>query len=165
MERIPKILIEMFESESAQARFVLSSAKDVDLQYCPCDDIRPLVELANHLAQIPTLDFKFYTKDFESFEQVHVVEEELRRSTIEDMIVVFDEGVRMLKEHLETLSDEDVLKENLKAFYEQGAEKSWTHYIPEITTHIAMHKMQLWMYLKMAGVPVSMWTYYGVPRT
>jgi hypothetical protein len=164
MERIPKILIEMFANESAQARFVLSAAKDADLQYCPCDGIRPLVELANHLAQIPSLDFKFYTKKFESFEQVHASEEQLHRSSIEGILNVFDEGVNILRKHLEQLSDEDALKENLKAFYEQGPEKSWTHCIPEITTHIAMHKMQLWMYLKMAGVPVSMWTYYGVPH-
>ena len=58
----------------------------------------------------------------------------------------------------------EILEKKLKAFYEQGEESNWAHYIPEITTHLAMHKMQLWMFLKLSGVPVSMWTYYGVPK-
>jgi hypothetical protein len=164
VDAIPRILIDMLEHESAQARFVLLAAKGVNPHYSPCSDIRPLVDLANHLAQIPTLDFIFYTKKIDSFEQVHEKEMALRGSTIEDMVRVFDEGIATIKNHLQTLSDEEVQKKNLKAFYEQGLDKSWTYYIPEITTHLAMHKMQLWMYLKMAGAPVSMWTYYGVPR-
>jgi hypothetical protein len=56
------------------------------------------------------------------------------------------------------------LKVSLSLFYQNGPEKSWSHYIPEITTHLAMHKMQLWMYLKLGDAPVSMLTYYGIPQ-
>jgi hypothetical protein len=155
----------MLEQESAQARSVLSAAKGLDPHYTPCIGIRPLEDLANHLAQIPIIDYKFYTtKEFNSFEQVHAFERELRRSAIEDMLVVFDEGVATIIKHLKRLSDESVLKKNLRAFYEQGPKKNWAQCVPEFTTHIAMHKMQLWMYLKIAGAPVTMWTYYGVPH-
>jgi len=164
METIPRILVEMFERESNQARFVLAAAEGVNLQFCPYEDMRCLEDLANHMAQIPILDFKFYSKAFEDFEAVRAMEIELKRTSIKEMLKVFDKGIETVKNHLSALTDEDALKANLKAFYEQGPEKGWTHYIPEITTHLAMHKMQLWMYLKMAGAPVSMWTYYGVPR-
>jgi len=155
----------MLEHESAQTRSVLSAAEGIDPHYIPCSGIRPLEDLANHLAQIPIIDYKFFTKEFNSFEQVHALEKELRHSAIKDLIALFDEGVATIIKHLKRLSDKSVLKENLKAFFEQGLEKSWAECIPEITTHIAMHKMQLWMYLKLAGAPVSMWTYYGVSES
>ncbi len=164
LDTIPRILIEMFERESSQAQFVLAAANGVNPQFSPFEGMRSLEDLANHLAQIPILDFKFYSKKFEDFEEVRAMETELKRSSIKEMRKVFDKGIETIKDCISDLTDEEVVKANLKAFYEQGPEKSWTHYIPEITTHLAMHKMQLWMYLKMAGAPVSMWTYYGVPR-
>ncbi len=165
MDTIPKILLDMFEYESAQARFVLSAAKDTDLSFTPKDEMRPLIDLTNHLAQIPIIDFKFFTKEFESFEQVRAMEKDLRQDTIENMLTAYDQGIESIKEHISKLSDEQALENNMKAFYQDGPDKNWAHYLPEITTHLAMHKMQLWMYLKLAGAPVSMWTYYGVPQS
>ncbi len=165
MDTIPKILLDMFEYESAQARFVLSAAKDTDLSFTPKDEMRPLIDLTNHLAQIPIIDFKFFTKEFESFEQVRAMENDLRQDTIENMLTAYDQGIESIKEYISKLSDEQALENNMKAFYQDGPDKNWAHYLPEITTHLAMHKMQLWMYLKLAGAHVSMWTYYGVPQS
>ena len=165
MDTIPKILLDMFEHESAQTRFVLSAAKDTDLSFTPKDEMRPLIDLTNHLAQIPVIDFKFFTKEFESFEQVRAMEKDLRQDAIENMLTTYDQGIQSIKHHISKLSDEQVLENNMKAFYQPGPDKNWAHYLPEITTHLAMHKMQLWMYLKFAGAPVSMWTYYGVPQS
>ncbi len=164
MEKLSQILVEMFERESQQARFVLAAAKEVDLNYSPYEGMRPLIDLANHLTQIPLIDLKFYSKEFKAFEEVQECEKKMHRSDIPSLLDVFDEGVQSVKKYIEGLSDDEILEKNLKAFYEDGPEKNWAHYIPEITTHLAMHKMQLWMYLKLAGAPVSMWTYYGVPR-
>jgi hypothetical protein len=164
MDTIPRILIEMLEHESVQVRSVLIAAEGINPQFCPYDNMRLLVDLENHVAQIPSIDFSFYTKEFDSFESVRAMEQKLKRSAIKDLLKVFDKGIDNIEKYLSNMSDEDVLKNNLKAFYEQGPDKSWTQYIPDITTHLAMHKMQLWMYLKMAGAPVSMWTYYGVPQ-
>ncbi len=165
MDTIPKILLDMFEYESAQARFVLSAVKDTDLSFTPKEEMRPLIDLTNHLAQIPIIDFKFFTKEFESFEQVRAMEKDLRQDTIENMLTTYDQGIESIKKHISKLSDEQALENNMKAFYQDGPDKNWAHYLPEITTHLAMHKMQLWMYLKLAGAPVSMWTYYGVPQS
>ena len=164
MPNLAKILVEMFERESAQVRFVLEAAEKADSTFTPYEGMRCLIDLANHVAQIPTLDFKFYTKAFNAFEQVNEWEKKLNRSNIHDLLEVFDDGVKHIINHIKGLSDDEILKENLKAFYEEGPDKNWAHYLPEITTHLAMHKMQVWMYLRLAGLPVSMWTYYGVPR-
>jgi hypothetical protein len=67
-----------------------------------------------------------------------------------------------IHEFISKLSDDQLTENSLKPF-DQEAPKSWAYYIPEITTHLAMHKMQLWMYLKLAGAPVSMRSYYGTP--
>ena len=96
------------------------------------------------------------------------MEKELHKESIDELLKVYDQGIEKIKEFISKLSDEQLLEKNLtvylSAFYQDGLEKSWSHYIPEITTHLAMHKMQLWMYLKLGDAPVSMLTYYGIPQ-
>jgi len=165
MITIAKLLLDVLEHESSQARFVLAAAKDVDLQFSPKDGIRPLVDLANHLAQIPLIDFKFFNMDFDNFEQTREMEKDLRKDTIDELLAVYDKGIDYIKEHFSKLSDEQVLENNKKPFYEKGPEKNWAHYLPTIATHLAMHKMQLWMYLKLADASVNMMTYYGIRQS
>ena len=164
MDTIPSILLNMLEHESSQARFVLASAKGVNMQFTPMDSLRKMVDVANHLALSPLVDFNIYTKKLQDFDQVHEMEQQLECEDIESMLEVFDEGIRVIREHFSALSDEQVLEKNLRAILEQGPDRNWAHYLPEITTHLAMHKMQLWMYLRLAGAPVNEWTYYGVHR-
>jgi hypothetical protein len=165
MNNISKILLDMLEHESSQARFVMIAAKDSDTKFKPTKELRPLIDLLNHTAEIPKIDFKFYAMEFNGFEEVRAMEKELHRETIDDMLTLFDEGMKSIHDHISNLSDDQLTAKNLKVFYEEGPPKSWTDCIPEITTHLAMHKMQIWMYLKLAGVPVSMFTYYGVPQS
>ncbi|MGY5860411.1 MAG: hypothetical protein RTU63_13655 [Candidatus Thorarchaeota archaeon] len=165
MDKIPELLLHMLEHESNQTKFVLTATKETDLSFTPKDELRPLIDLVNHIAQIPQIDFKFFSMEFKDFEEVRAMEKELRKETIDEMLAIYDQGIEKIKEYISKLSDEQIVENNLKAFYQDGPMKSWAHYIPEITTHLAMHKMQLWMYLKLAGAPVSMWTYYGVPQS
>jgi len=168
MGTISNLLQDMLEHESNQTKYVLAAAKDADLKFTPKEGLRPLIDLANHLAQTPIIDLKFYSMEFKTFEEVQAMEKELRKESIDELLKVYDQGIEKIKEFISKLSDEQLLENNLtvylSAFYQDGPEKSWSHYIPEITTHLAMHKMQLWMYLKLAGAPVSMWTYYGIPQ-
>lgn len=154
----------MLEHESKQARFVLAASNDVDLKFSP-KEMRPLIDLANHIAQIPLLDFKFFNMDFDDFEQTKKMEKDLRKDSIDELLAVFDKGIDYIKENLAGLSDDEVLENDKKPFYESGSEKNWAHYLPTIATHLAMHKMQLWTYLKLAGAPVNMYTYYGIPHS
>ena len=155
----------MLDHESSQARFVMVAARDSDLKFKPTKDLRPLIDLMNHMAEIPTIDLKFCAMEFSGFEEVRDMEKELHRNTVDDMLTLYDDGMKSIHEYISKLSDNQLTEKNLKVFYEEGPPKSWADCIPEITTHLAMHKMQVWMYLKLAGVPVSMYTYYGVPKS
>jgi len=159
------MLFDMLEHESKQVRFVLATAKDIDQKFSPKDEMRSLVDLANHIAQIPLIDYKFFNMDFDDFKQTQNLEKELHKDSIDEMLKVFDKGIAYIKEQFGELSDEQVLEKNKKPFYEDGPMKNWAHYLPTIATHLAMHKMQLWTYLKLAGASVNMYTYYGIPHS
>ena len=161
MPSIIEVLLETFEEEAKQARCVLKVIKDSQLSYTPKEGMRTLGELANHLAQIPHLDPSFFDGEITDFEDARAREATLNRKLVTDLITVFDEGLAKVKKRFSKMSENAFFAMNLKAFYEKGPKRNWAHYLPEIITHIAMHKMQLWMYLKLSGAPVNMMTYYG----
>jgi uncharacterized damage-inducible protein DinB len=163
MPNISDSMLKMFIHESKQARVVLECAEGIDLDFMPREGMRNLKELANHLAQIPLMDPSVYRGEIENMEQIQAREKELLRDDIAGMISVFDEGVESVKTQFTGMSDEEFLAATMQPFYEQKEKRPWEYYFAEFTTHISMHKMQLWMYLKLAGADVNMMTYYGVP--
>ena len=165
MSALSEVLLEMLEHESSQVRFVLSSAKDIDSKFSPKKGMKSLIDLANHIAQIPLIDYKFFNMDFDNFEQTQKLEKDLHKDSIDELLTVFDKGIDYIRSNFSNLSEDQILEKNKKPFYESGPEKNWAHYLPTIATHLAMHKMQLWMYLKQADAPVNMMTYYGIPSS
>ena len=163
MPNVSDVMLKMFLHESKQARVVLECARGIELDFVPKEGMRPLKTLANHLAQIPLMDPAMYRGEIENADQAQTREKELTRDEIDGIISVFDEGVESVKKQFTGMSDDEFLKANLQPFYEQNEKKGWEYYFAEFTTHISMHKMQLWMYLKLAGADVNMMTYYGVP--
>jgi uncharacterized damage-inducible protein DinB len=153
--------MDTLKEEAKQARCVLSVIKDTQLSYTPKERMRTLGELANHLAQIPHLDPSFFNGEISDFEDARAHEKKMNRETVTDIITIFDEGIESVKNRFSTMTEDVFFAKTLKAFYEQGPKRNWAHYLPEIITHIAMHKMQLWMYLKLTGAKVNMMTYYG----
>jgi len=156
-----EVLLNVFEHEASQARCVLAAIQDTDMKYTPMKGMRTLGALANHLAQIPLLDPSMYAQEIKDVEQARAREKELNRSKLADILALFDEGIKVVKTRFSGMSEKEFFAKTLKPFYEQGPEKNWAYYMPEFITHIAMHKMQLWMYLKLAGAKVNMMTYYG----
>ena len=161
MTSIVDVLLNVFEHEASQARCVLAVIKDMDLEFTPKGGMRSLGALVNHLAQIPLLDPSFYIGEISDIKQAQMREKELNRNTLEELLAVFDDGIEAVKKRFTGMSEKEFFAKTLKPFYEQGDAKSWAYYMPEFITHIAMHKMQLWMYLKLAGADVNMMTYYG----
>jgi uncharacterized damage-inducible protein DinB len=155
------VLLNVFEHEAAQARCVLEVVGDTDMKFTPMKGMRTLGELANHLAQIPLLDPSFYMKEIKDFEQARAREKELSRTELADILALFDEGIKAVKDRFSGMSEKEFFAKTLKPFYEKGPAKNWAYFMPEFITHIAMHKMQLWMYLKLTGAKVNMMTYYG----
>jgi uncharacterized damage-inducible protein DinB len=163
MPKISDVMLKMFAHESKQARVVLECAKGIGLDFVPKEGMRSLKTLANHLAQIPSMDPAMYRGEIENVEQAQAKEKELSRDDIDSIILVFDEGVELVKKQFTGMPDDEYFAPTLQPFYEQTEKKSWEYFFAEFTTHISMHKMQLWMYLKLAGANVNMMTYYGVP--
>ncbi|MDO8055471.1 MAG: hypothetical protein Q6361_01290 [Candidatus Hermodarchaeota archaeon] len=161
MSSIIGVLMDTFELEAQQARCVLNVVKDSDMKFTPKKGMRTLGGLANHLAQIPHLDPSIYDGEIASIDEARASETDLNRDTITEILTVFDEGVAAMKKRFVKMTEKTFFAKELLAFYDQGEPRSWANHLPDIITHIAMHKMQLWMYLKLAGYPVNMMTYYG----
>ena len=161
MTNLVDVLLDSFKHEAKQARVVLDKARMAKSDFVPCKGIRPLIDLVNHLAQTPLMDPSVYSSQLGSVEVIQKREKELYRADINGALGVFDEGIKSVEKRFSKMTEEEFLEKNLRPFYESGDTKNWAYYLPEMTRHIAMHKMQLWMYLKLAGVPVSMRTYYG----
>jgi len=130
--------------------------------FVPCTGMRPLITLVNHLAQIPLMDPSVYSSQLGNEEAIQNREKELHRTDINGALGVFDEGIKSVEKRFNKMTEEEFLEKNLRPFYESGDTKNWAYYLPEMTRHIAMHKMQLWMYLKLSGLEVNMMTYYGL---
>lgn len=162
MTKISDVMLNMFKHEAAQAHVVLGAAQDIDMTYMPIEGMRTLKALANHLAQIPTLDPSMYRAEIEDGEQAQAKEKELWRDELDDIIALFNDGIKSVEAYFDGMSDDAFMEANLQPFYMKDEKKSWAYYFAEFTTHISMHKMQLWMYLKLAGANVNMMTYYGV---
>ncbi|RDE11831.1 MAG: hypothetical protein C4K49_11135 [Candidatus Thorarchaeota archaeon] len=162
MGKIVDVLLDGFKHEAQQTRVVIETTKGVKPDHRPVNGMRTLRELSNHLAQSPRMDLAILGGEITKPEQAQAMEKDLNRESVADILKVFDEGVELVVKRLKGMTDKEALEPKLKPFYEQGPPKRWADYLQEMVTHMAMHKMQLWMYLKSAGVPVTMMTYYGV---
>ena len=156
------ILMDSFKHEARQARVVIDKARMTNSDFIPIKGMRSLIDLVNHLAQIPLMDPAVYSNELESEEAFQKREKELYSVDIDGVLSMFDEGIKNTEKRFRNMSEKEFLKKNLQPFYESGEKKNWAYYIPEMTRHLAMHKMQLWMYLKLSGLKVDMMTYYGV---
>jgi len=156
------ILLEFFEDEVSEVRIVIEKVKEISLEHRLTPETRTVLDLINHIAQIPRIDISIYSGDFTTGEQTHKMELELNRTSIVDVLQVFEAGSNYLLDFFKTMSDKVFFKENLKPFYEPNSKpRSWTHFLPKLIAHIALHKGILWSYLKTANANVTMFTYYG----
>lgn len=156
-------LLDVYLHEAAQAKTVISIIKPEYFSFTPKEGMRSLIELTNHLVQIPFIDLKLFSGEFSDFEQTRKYEAELNRFKVDELLKVYDDGVEEVKSYFTAMSDQEFFTFNVNPFYVKGSAKNWAFYLPESITHIAMHKMQLWMYLRLLGAKINMMTYYGHP--
>ncbi|NWF96642.1 MAG: hypothetical protein HXY34_10925 [Candidatus Thorarchaeota archaeon] len=162
MKTATEALLDGLLHECEQARVVIESIQKAKMDFIPAKGMRDLITVANHLAQIPSMDPAIYCMELDCSERAHEMEERLRRDTVSGLLEVFDAGVEEVRRRFSRMTDKELFERNKKPFYDQGPPKDWAFYLSEMTRHIAMHKMQLWMYLRLQGLPVTMMTYYGV---
>lgn len=127
------------------------------LDWRPRENMRNLLQLANHLSQVPAVDLAILQGA--SHEQVQELERRLARSTPGELILVWRNGVDAVGAFYASLSAEQFENQVGKAFY--GHEATLSEWLLEIVTHTYHHRAQLFTYLKIMGLPVDMSTLYG----
>lgn len=126
------------------------------LDWRPHEHMRTVMELANHLAQVPSIDLKILQGGTEA--EVRALEGSLRRSTPAELVHVWRAGVGAVAEFYGGLSAEQFESQVGTAFY--GHAMPMSEWLLEIITHGYHHRAQLFTYLKMLGRPVDMFTLY-----
>lgn len=127
------------------------------LDWRPRENMRTLLELANHLAQIPAVDLAILQAS--SQETVRGLEARLSRAEPAEIAVVWRGGVEAVEAFFRPLTAEQFENQVGKAFY--GHEATLAEWLLEIVTHTYHHRAQLFTYLKLMGLPVDMFTLYA----
>ena len=135
------VLLEFFEDEVSEARAVIEKVKEIPLDSKLTKDSRTVLELINHMAQIPKIDVDIYSGKFDSGENTHKMEIELDRKSVDAVLQVFDECCEYLRNYFKNIADKELTEKKFRPFYEPNSDfKSWDHFLPKLTAHIAFHK-------------------------
>jgi uncharacterized damage-inducible protein DinB len=124
--------------------------------YRPRANMRTVLELANHLAQIPAIDLAILQGAPEP--EIRALEAKLRTDDPERLTQVWSEGVAAVKAYFTPLDATVLATQKGKAFY--GHEATMAEWLLEIVTHTYHHRAQLFTYLKELGRPIDMFTLY-----
>lgn len=165
MKNFSEILIDFFNDEAKEVRVLIEYTKNIPLDSKLVPETRTVLELINHIAQIPRIDVDIYSGKLPSGEETGKLEEIMNKNNVEDVLKAFDENCKYLQDYFTGMNNELLSKKNLRPFYEPNSEfRSWAHFLPKLITHIALHKGVLWSYLKKAEADVNMFSYYGRPK-
>jgi uncharacterized damage-inducible protein DinB len=130
--------------EAAQYRYRPPAAEGVN--------IRTMLELANHLAQIPSIDLAIIRSLPE--EDIQRLERELWQGEALDLKGVLREGFEETHRFMEKLSISEFETGSATAYY--GRTQTYAQWLLEVITHLYHHRSQLFTYLKLTGAPVDM---------
>lgn len=122
----------------------------------PREGMRSFSELANHLAQVPSVDLLILRSAPEA--EIVALEAELVRSDAEGWCAVIQDGCQQLQRLMEKLSYDNFENDSGTAYY--GRTQTYAQWLLEAITHIYHHRAQLFTYLKLLGYPVSTRTLY-----
>ena len=159
---LQKILLDFFEDEVSEVKNVIKKVKEISLDFRLTEDSRTVLELINHIAQIPRIDVDIYSGKLDNGEKTHQMELEFNKKAIDEVIAVLEEGRKYVLNYFSNMKDNEFQEKKLRPFYEEDTPlQSWCHFLPKLTAHLALHKGILWSYLKVAKANVNMFTYYG----
>jgi uncharacterized damage-inducible protein DinB len=135
----------------------LFSQIQTDTTWRPRENMRTLLELANHLAQIPALDLAILQGSSEP--AVRAMESTLTVLDPSELIHTWHLGLARVTEYFNGLTEEEFEQKVSTAFY--GHKATQAEWLLEIITHTYHHRAQLFTYLKLLGRPVDMFTLYA----
>jgi uncharacterized damage-inducible protein DinB len=152
-----EILLEEFYTVVRTTNNLLKKADQSVFDFRPADNMRSFLELANHLVQISHVDLAILQEKSEK--DIRHLEKKLSAANVGELTHVLEEGYHLLKSYFLSLSEEEFLNKETKAFY---AEKGMTQakWLVEIVTHAFHHRAQLFTYLKQTKHDVNMFDLY-----
>jgi uncharacterized damage-inducible protein DinB len=151
------LLLAELEWISGNCQRLIRMVKPEHLDYRPFPEMRSLLELLNHLAQIPAIDLLILRGAAEG--EVQKAEQAWFRNTPDEAADALRQGSLALREYIDKLSLDQFENESGTAFY--GRTQTNAKWLLEIVTHLYHHRAQLHMYLKLNGYPVNTRTLYG----
>lgn len=147
---------DLFEQFHALRRsLVLIFAELPEEDWRPRDDMRSLWEVANHLAQVPSIDTLIARGMDEA--TVHRAQEVAAVRSTEALLTQWDRGVTELEAFYGGLTEAEFEEQLGTAFYGHSAAfKTW---LLETVTHCHHHRAQLFNYLREFGLPLNGFAY------
>ncbi len=134
---------------------LLGKIKSEHWEHRPAANMRSLLELAQHLAGVTSVDLLILKEA--SREQVRELEVRIEADggDADKLAAWMSSGLADLKTYMESLSDEDFLRKKTKPFYldHASAQAKW---LIEIVTHAQHHRGQMFNYMKVLGYEISM---------
>ena len=121
------------------------------LEHRPGEGMRSLGELADHFAAQPLVDLA--TLQGSSAEVAETIEETLHSGRPGERVEIFERGIRAAVEYFESMPEKEFETKATRAHY--GAANTQDVWLLELIGHVYHHRGQLYVYLKMLGLPVD----------
>jgi uncharacterized damage-inducible protein DinB len=150
------LLLSELERITANVARMLALVKPEHHAFRPQGNMRTLLEVANHLAQIPAIDLRILRGDKE--QEITRRESELHRETGDELCEVLREGAHDFAAYYERLTFDDYENGSGTAYF--GRTQTHAEWLLEAITHMYHHRAQLFMYLKLNGYEVNTRTLY-----
>ncbi|UWE03235.1 DinB family protein [Laceyella sacchari] len=160
MTAICQIRQHLFEELDLMVRTtaaLIEKIEDKDWHYQPQSAMRTLLEVVNHLVQIPTVDLAIIQEQDEI--SIRKLEKELFTHNAVELLNLLHSGADRLKSYMADLTVEDFVHKTGKPFYSQEG-ISYSKWLIEILTHLSHHRSQLFEYLKELHYNVNMFDLY-----
>jgi len=159
LKEMKHLLFEELELIIRTSSHLFAKIKAEHWAYRPAANMRNLLELAEHLAGVPSVDLLILQESTQ--EEVRQLESRIEADggDSDKLAAWMASGTADLKRYMDSLSDEDFLRKKTKPFYlEHGsAQAKW---LIEIVTHAQHHRGQMFNYLKVLGYEISMFDLY-----
>jgi uncharacterized damage-inducible protein DinB len=136
---------------------LIEKIDEKDWHYQPQNSMRTLLEVVNHLVQIPMVDLAIIQEQDEI--SIRKLEQELHTKHTAELLHILYSGRDKLKAYMSGLSDEDFVHKTGKPFHSQEGipHSKW---LIEILTHLSHHRSQCFEYFKELRYNVNMFDLY-----
>ena len=155
------LLLEELHLAVKTTKKLIHKVQEKDWEYKPAENMRSLLELTNHLVQIPFVDLAIMQEKSED-EVNQLQNHDLYKNEPGDLISVMEDGYDAFKDYMISLPEHQLLHKQTKPFYfgDDFNGSSQVKWLIETTTHAFHHRAQFFNYLKQLGYEVNMFDLY-----